>query len=171
MQIKDRPEFKTKPQPLTATENSTVSDVARIMGDRNFGSVVILNGENQITGIFTERDLLRRVVALGKDPSKTKMSDVMTSEVRVASPSDDVIDWLRQMSNERFRHVPVVDENGKLVHMMSQGDFVSYTWPELLTRIKEQAAYAYPKASSLIWMVGGILIYTLLLVTLIQMVR
>lgn len=168
MRIEDRPEFKSKPQPLTASADASVTEVAREMGQRNFGSVVVLDNDSRVAGIFTERDLLRRVVAEGRDPASTKLSDVMTAEVRVASASDDVVDWLRQMSNERFRHVPVVDEGGKLVHMMSQGDFVSYTWPELLTRIKEQATHAYPKASSLVWLTGGILVYTLLLVALLQ---
>ena len=62
----------------------------------------------------------------------------MISEVRTGRAEDDVIDWLRQMSNERFRHLPVVDEQGRLVNIMSQGDFVSFTWPDLLDLLKEK---------------------------------
>jgi CBS-domain-containing membrane protein len=59
--------------------------------------------------------------------------------LRLARGDDDLLDWLRQMSNDRFRHLPVVDDDGTLIGIMSQGDFVSYTWPELLSRLKEQA--------------------------------
>ena len=168
MRIEDRPEFKSKPKPLTASADDIVLDVARAMGNRNFGSVVVVDSDSRIAGIFTERDLLRRVVAGDKDPRTTSLSDVMTTDVRVASASDEVVDWLRQMSNERFRHVPVVNDSGQLVHMMSQGDFVSYTWPELLSRFKEHAAYSYPRLSPIIWLLGGVLAYTALMVLLLR---
>ena len=63
----------------------------------------------------------------------------MTSKVQTANENDRVSDCLRRMSNGRFRHLPVVDDNQNLVGMMSQGDFVAYTWPELWKRVKEQA--------------------------------
>ena len=88
----------------------------------------------------------------------------MTTDVKVANASDEVVAWLRQMSNERFRHVPVVDGDGQLVHMMSQGDFVSYTWPELLTRLKEEVGYAYPKVASSMWLMTGMAVYTLVMI-------
>ncbi len=56
----------------------------------------------------------------------------MTTDLKVARADDDLLDWLRLMSNERFRHLPVVDDQGVIIGMMSQGDFVSYTWPELM---------------------------------------
>jgi CBS-domain-containing membrane protein len=74
-----------------------------------------------------------------KDPDKTTMEDIMTREVKVAREDDDIVDWLRIMSNERFRHLPVVNDNNQLVNMMSQGDFVSYTWPSLLTTMGAKA--------------------------------
>lgn len=164
MRIEERPEFKSKAKPVTALATDTVFDVVSAMNENNYGSVVIVGADKKVAGIFTERDLVRRVVAYGKDPTNTKMADVMTTDIRVASASDEVIDWLRQMSNERFRHVPVVDENGEIVHMMSQGDFVSYTWPDLLSRVKEEVSYAYPKASSVIWLLLGISVYTIVII-------
>ena len=164
MRIEERPEFKSKAKPLTASTKDTVLDVVSSMNNKNYGSVVVVGADKKVVGIFTERDLLRRVVSRGKDPKNTTMADVMTTDVRVASASDEVIDWLRQMSNERFRHVPVVDESGEVVHMMSQGDFVSYTWPDLLSRVKEEVSYAYPKASSVIWLLAGIAVYTIVII-------
>ena len=71
------------------------------------------------------------------NPKTTKLKDIMTSPVKVADKDDEMVIWLRQMSNERFRHVPVVDKSGKLINIMSQGDFVSYSWPNLMYQVKE----------------------------------
>ena len=70
---------------------------------------------------------MRRLLNKSLDPNTTPLSDIMTTEVRTGRAEDEVVDWLRQMSNERFRHLPVVDEQGRLVNFMSQGDFVSFT--------------------------------------------
>ena len=85
----------------------------------------------------------------------------MTRPVKVASKDDDLIVWLRQMSNERFRHVPVVDKTGKLINVMSQGDFVSYTWPNLLYQVKEIAKENYFKANQVVLIILSLLIYTI----------
>lgn len=168
MRIQDRPEFESKPKPVTATPTDSVGDVVARMAKNNHGATAIVDNKSQVLGIFSERDLMRRVVAPGKDLKSTPISEVMTSEVRTANASDDVVAWLRQMSNERFRHVPVVDDDGKLVHMMSQGDFVSYTWPELRDRIKEEVTYAYPKLSSPLWLFTGIAVYTIIIIIVLR---
>ena len=85
----------------------------------------------------------------------------MTSPVKVATKDDSLIAWLRQMSNERFRHVPVVDSNGKLINIMSQGDFVSYTWPNLMYQVKEIAKENYFKANQVVLIILSLLIYTI----------
>ena len=84
----------------------------------------------------------------------------MTSPVKVAKKDDNLLSWLRQMSNERFRHVPVVDKDGKLINVMSQGDFVSYTWPNLMYQVKEVAKENYFKANQVVLIVLSLLIYT-----------
>lgn len=168
MKIKDRPEFGSKTKPLTASPSDPVSTVASAMSEKNYGSVIVIGSDRKIEGIFTERDLLRRVVATGKDAGTTTMADVMTTDIKVASASDEIVDWLRQMSNERFRHVPVVDDQGFLVHMMSQGDFVSYTWPDLISRVKEEVSYAYPRLSPAIWLFAGMAVYTVIIILALQ---
>ena len=93
------------------------------MSEKNIGSVVIVDDDMQVKGIVTERDLMRRLLNKALDPNTTPLSAIMTTEVRTGRAEDDVIGWLRQMSNERFRHLPVVDEEGRLVNIMSQGRF------------------------------------------------
>ena len=78
----------------------------------------------------------------------------MTKDLKLAKVDDNLLDWLRQMSNDRFRHLPVVDDAGKLIGLMSQGDFVSYTWPELINRVKEQARATFDLNPSILTLIG-----------------
>ena len=94
---------------------------------------------------------------------RVKLKDIMTSPVKVADKDDELVGWLRQMSNERFRHVPVVDKNGKLINIMSQGDSVSYTWPNLIYQVKELAKESYPRFNQIIIVLLGFMVYTLIL--------
>ena len=131
MKIKERPEFFNKSAVFCLKKSDFVASAIDVMAERNIGSVIIVDQDNKVNGIVTERDLLRRVLAKNLDPRTTPLSTIMTSDIRAARPEDNVIDWLRIMSNERFRHLPVIDDSGKLINVMSQGDFVSYTWPYL----------------------------------------
>ena len=87
----------------------------------------------------------------------------MTKHVRVAKDTDQMIDWLRIMSNERFRRLPVVDDKGNVVNILSQGDFVSYTWPELLTQVRETARASIGMGYQIALIVGALLIYALVI--------
>jgi CBS domain-containing protein len=169
MKIKDRQEFKSKPLPFTLYANEPVANAVKVMAEKNIGSVVILDEDRQVRGIVTERDLLRRLLRYNLDQETTTLSAIMTSEVKTAREDDDVIDWLRIMSNERFRHLPVVDDEGKLINVLSQGDFVSYTWPSLLLLIKDKASETFlGNKSQLTFLVSGIMIYTILMVIIFR---
>lgn len=161
MKIKERIEYLSKPKPFTATSDQTVLAAAQEMSARNIGSVVITDDDNKVVGLVTERDLMRRVVAEGKDPADTNLSDIMTRNLRLARDDDKVVDWLRVMSNERFRRLPVVDEEGRLVSIMTQGDFVSYTWPELLKLFSDRVDKQLGINNQHLWIIGGILVYGL----------
>ena len=163
MKICDRPEFKSKKPPLTYKENDLVLDAVKTMSKENFGSVVIVDNKKKVKGIVTERDLMKRLINNGMNPKTTKLKEIMTSPVKLADKDDELVNWLRQMSNERFRHVPVVDKEGNLINVMSQGDFVSYTWPNLLYQLKELAKEGYPKINQVTVIVVGFMIYSLIL--------
>lgn len=139
MQIKDRPEFNRKAAVMTFSPEEMVMTAVQAMSDKNYGAAVVISPDRKPLGIVTERDFMRRLLNQGLDPNTTPLSAIMTSDLKLARGDDDLIDWLRQMSNDRFRHLPVVDDDGSLIGIMSQGDFVSYTWPELLNRVKEHA--------------------------------
>ena len=139
MKIKDRPEFSRKGSVMTFAPTEMVFTAVKAMSDKNYGAAVVISSEQKPLGIVTERDFMRRLLNSELDPKTTPLSAIMTSDLKLARADDDLLDWLRQMSNDRFRHLPVVDDDGTLIGIMSQGDFVSYTWPELLNRVKEQA--------------------------------
>ena len=164
MKIKDRIEFKTKAPVMTFGPDDKVISAIIIMSEKNYGASVIVDKARKPVGIITERDFMRRLLAKGLDPNKTKISEIMTKDLKLASEEDQVVEWLRVMSNERFRHLPVVDDQGTLVNLMSQGDFVSYTWPQLLSRVKETAAATFFERFHLYLIIGGIMIYSLAMV-------
>jgi len=107
---------------VTIGESQSVLDATRIMNDHKIGAVVVTDGAGHVVGMFTERDVLRRVVADQKDPAATVVALVMTSEVIVAEADMSVEDCRQLMRNKRIRHLPVVDQQGKLEGMISIGD-------------------------------------------------
>ncbi len=129
--IAQRPEFAQKPRPLTAGSSDMVRDAVRGMARHNYGCVVVVDDAGRVEGVMTERDILKRLIDSDLDVETTQVGQIMTANPRVAQRDDQVVDWLRIMSNERFRRLPVVDEAGQLEAVFTQGDFVSYTWPEL----------------------------------------
>ena len=167
MQIKDRPEFRRKDAVLTMAPDTMVATAVTVMSDKNYGAVVIVSPDQKPIGIVTERDFMRRLLAKGLDPARTPLRDIMTSDLKVAKPEDELLDWLRQMSNDRFRHVPVVDEDGRVITIMSQGDFVSYTWPELLSRLTEQAKATFELSPSMFAAFGGAVLFFLAVIAVI----
>ena len=104
----------------TTTEN--VREVAQRMSERNIGAVAVLD-DGRLVGIFSERDVMSRVVAPGLIPEDTRIDSVMTRELVVADPGDDLDDALQKMNSVHARHLPVVDD-GRLVGMISLRDLL-----------------------------------------------
>ncbi len=168
MALRDRPEFKSKPKPLTFLASATVLEAVNAMNEKNYGSVVVVDENDKVVGVATERDVMRKVVGPERRAAEVTLGEIMTRDPRVARETDDLVDWLRIMSNERFRRLPVVDGEGRIRMVFTQGDFVSYTWPDLIYQAKELAKASvgrnYP-----VWMIGGgIMLYTILMVVLVS---
>lgn len=171
MKIGERAEYASKPSPLTCSPDDLVSDAVKRMADKNYGSIIALDKADHILGMVTERDILKRLIAEDLDPKKTKVAEIMTTSVRTAKADDELTDWLRIMSNERFRRLPIVDNDNKLLSIMTQGDFVSYTWPELMQQATTMAKVTFGESLGLPRILGGILIYTLILIVAISLVK
>ena len=116
-----------KQKVLTATAEITVTAAARLMKKKSVGAVMVVKDNGRLAGIFTERDALFRVLAEGRDPKTTRLSDVMTAQPQTITPEKPFGHALLMMYESGFRHVPVV-ENGKPVGMVSARDALG---PEL----------------------------------------
>lgn len=111
----------TKP-PIVMKPEDTVEEAIKKMADENIGSVVIVDKDLKPIGIFTERDLLRRVCAQGLDPKNVKLKDVMTRDPIAIKESEPARRALETMLHFGFRHLPVVDSEGRLVGIISIKD-------------------------------------------------
>jgi CBS domain-containing protein len=110
-------------QTLTVIEPSiTVRAAAQRMSERNIGAVAVVDS-GRLAGIFSERDIMSRVVARGLDPENTRVDLVMTKELVVGGPEEDVDTAIQKMHSIRARHLPIV-EDGKLVGMISIRDLL-----------------------------------------------
>ncbi len=167
MQIKDRPEFKSKGAPLTFGPADMVADAVKEMADRGYGSVVIVDADRKPIGLVTERDIMNRLVRHNLPAESTPLEAIMTRDVRVASAEDDILDWLRIMSNERFRRLPIVDSDGRVTAIMTQGDFVSYTWPDLIHQAAQLGKATLSRNYQILLVAGGIGIYVLIALVLL----
>lgn len=162
MRLRDRPEFSKKGPPLTMTADTTVKVAVAQMAEKNYGSVIVVDADNKVEGVVTERDILRRLVNQGRDSATTKLADIMTRDVRCAKADDDMLDWLRMMSNERFRRLPVVDEDGRIVQVLTQGDFVSYTWPDLIGQATQLGKATILRNFPIALIIGALVVYPLI---------
>ncbi|HRX86912.1 MAG TPA: CBS domain-containing protein [Phycisphaerae bacterium] len=129
----------------TVSPETTVLDAARMMNERRCGAVCVsLNGS--LEGMFTERDVLNRVVAQQLDPATTKVQDVMSNPVVTCGPEAKLIDCMAVMSSKKIRHLPVVDGKGstsKLVGMISTGDLMAMDVAEKQAHIEHLHDYLH----------------------------
>ena len=102
---------------ITATPDNTVSQAARLMAAKNAGAVLVIEGD-QLVGIFTERDVVFRVIAPGLEPKATLLREVMTADPKTLGPTQSYGHALVLMQENGFRHVPVVDE-GQAIGIIS----------------------------------------------------
>ena len=131
----------------------------------------VIDDHKKVVGVVTERDVMNKLVAKELDARKTVLSDIMTSNPRLAHETDDLIDWLRIISNERFRRLPVVDENGHIKAVFTQGDFVSYTWPDLMYQMRSIATATVSKNWAVFLIGGGIALYSLIMVVVVNTMK
>jgi len=92
--------------PISAEAHQSVLEVARLMVEHNIGAVPVLQN-GQLAGIFSERDLMSRVVAAGKDPAHTPVSQVMTADPLTVAPNDPLETCMTLMKRHSFRHLPI----------------------------------------------------------------
>ena len=123
------------------SSDSSVREASRYMTERRVGAASVLEG-SRLVGILSERDIMGRVVATGLDPDRTRVADVMTRDLVVASAADTHEDGLRKMKQAGCRHLPVV-EGDRLIGMVAQRDLLQIDLTEKDEEIRWLNAYIH----------------------------
>ncbi|HEV2706911.1 MAG TPA: CBS domain-containing protein [Pyrinomonadaceae bacterium] len=110
-------------EPYFVRDSASALDAAEFMSSRNIGAVCVLNSDERLVGIFSERDLLQRVIVTRRDPSEVRISDVMSEPREVISCDDTPHEALERMERVGSRHLPVVDGE-RFVGMLSMRDIM-----------------------------------------------
>jgi CBS domain-containing protein len=106
----------------TVLETATVLYATRKMNDHRIGALVVVDENDLLLGMFTERDVLRRIVAAQRDPESTTVAEVMTRDCVIGSPSMSIQEVQRLMKHRRVRHLPILGERKQLLGLVSLGD-------------------------------------------------
>ena len=129
-------------QDLTViSKTRTVYDAAQIMAEKKIGALPVLEGE-RVVGIFSERDIMNRVVAKDKNPQKTTIDQVMTKDLIIGEPDENIEQILVRMKQANIRHLPIIDQ-GKLVGIISFRDLLQADLKEKDEEIKIMTAYIH----------------------------
>jgi len=126
--------------------DTTVAESVRRMHSENIGALLVVEGDN-LTGIFTERDALTKVLAAGIDPNNTKISAVMTKDPFYIDPSTTIEEAMSIVTDRRVRHLPIL-HNGELVGIVSSGDLTHWLVQDREGEIRELvdvAAHTRPR--------------------------
>jgi CBS domain-containing protein len=111
--------------PRTVTADSTIGEASRLMRDEDTGIAPITEGE-RLVGVVTDRDIAIKVVAEGKDPETTKVSQIASSNLVTVDPEQDLDEALSLMAQHQVRRLPVVEEDGKVVGILAQADVAQH---------------------------------------------
>jgi CBS domain-containing protein len=127
---------------VSIAPSATVLDAAQLMNECGIGGVLVMDDEQQLVGIFTERDILRRVVAADRAPSSTRVSDVLTTAVVTCQPETTVEECGAIMTSRRIRHLPVVDERG-VRGIVTSGDVLAFRVSDQESTIQYMNSYMF----------------------------
>lgn len=121
---------------------ATVLQATQVMNEQKIGALVVMDGI-KVAGIFTERDVLRRVIADERSPREVRVRDVMTREVVCCAPDTDLEEASAIMRDRRIRHLPVCDDEGRLHGLVSIGDLNAYHASHQEAHINFLSEYVY----------------------------
>jgi CBS domain-containing protein len=124
---------------FTIPADNSVYDAARYMTERNIGAVTVVEG-TRVVGLFSERDLMKRVVAEGSDPTRIQVREVMSTELTIASPDESYEAALSKMQKAKVRHLPIL-EGSQLLGLISLRDLLQVDADEKAEEIRMLNTY------------------------------
>jgi CBS domain-containing protein len=111
--------------PKTCAPTDNVQQAAQLMKTEDVGPIPIVGNNGKLEGIITDRDIVLKVVAEGRDPKTTKLAEVMTTDLIKCTLDGDIEEMLDLMEDNQVRRIPVVDSSGRLVGIISQADIAT----------------------------------------------
>jgi CBS domain-containing protein len=132
------------PDPPHVSVEASVADAIRTMLDQHVGAVGVVDREGRIAGIFTERDVLRKLSLGGREPAATPVREVMTTPVEMATLVTTPVEALATMLERHYRHLPVVGDDGKLLGMLSIRNVLAAKIDDLTRRLDRAEGQARP---------------------------
>lgn len=118
---------------------TTVFDAIKMMSEKNIGALLVME-DNRLVGVFSERDYTRKVILKGKSSKTTSVREIISSPVISVQPSQTVEECMRVMTENRVRHLPVLQEN-HVLGVVSIGDLVNWTISAQHTAISQMEDY------------------------------
>jgi CBS domain-containing protein len=128
---------------MTIRPDASVRDLLEQLAQFKIGALIVSEGGSQISGIVSERDVVRHLHTDGADLLDKPVSAIMTADVVSCAPEDSIDDLMALMTERRFRHVPVVDADSRLVGIVSIGDVVKNRIDELQLERDQLTAYIH----------------------------
>ena len=116
---------------ISVRPEQTIQEVINILREKRIGAVVVTDADGKMHGILSERDIVRKMAETPGQTLPQKVQDLMTKSVVTCTPSDPLVSVLRKMTEGRFRHMPVISENGELQGIVTIGDVVHFRLNEL----------------------------------------
>jgi CBS domain-containing protein len=141
MQRRIVPDLVSNQSLASLPPGASVRDAAKVMTERHIGAVLIAV-DGRLQGIFTERDVLTRVVTPGLNPDDTALGSVMTPNPDTVGPEDTALDALQRMSGRGYRHLPVI-QDGRLIGIVSIRDLYAAVNDELAEDLQQRDAFMF----------------------------
>ncbi len=137
--LSDQVRLLAPSEPIRMSADATVGDAVTRMVENRRAAVVIVDATGRLVGIFTERDLLTRVVSLGRELSRTRLGDVMTSSPEALAPHDRICFAINRMHGAGYRTIPLVDDQHHPIGVVTVNDVVSWlarVFPEAILNLR-----------------------------------
>jgi CBS domain-containing protein len=132
--------LKGKPAVVYAvSSNDSVLNALQLMMEKNISALLVIE-ENELLGIFTERDYARKIILQGKSSKNTPIYEAMTSKPYTISPNESIDNCMELMTSKHFRHLPVVEE-GRVIGIISIGDLVKFIIEDQKQTINQLESY------------------------------
>ncbi|MCH7227294.1 CBS domain-containing protein [Haloferula sp. A504] len=130
----------------TTSREATVYEAIRLMGEKNIGALVVVDEEQKVVGVLSERDYSRKVALQGRTSRDTKVGDILSGSPVTVGTGEPVAGCMQRMTEGRFRHLPVVEDE-RLIGLVSMGDLVRWVMESQQSTIEHLQGYisgSYP---------------------------